>query len=58
LTSGYEDILALKNDFQNLEKATSNIKKARYKFFTANLLISPLSIIPNQNIKNVANLVS
>jgi hypothetical protein len=50
--------LALKNDFEDLDKARENIKKARIKFFTANILLTPISIIPNDNIQNVVDLVS
>ncbi|MDR0772150.1 MAG: hypothetical protein LBF15_03815 [Candidatus Peribacteria bacterium] len=48
----------MKNDFGDLNKATSNIKSARLKFGFANVLLTPLSIIPNENVKNVSNLVS
>ncbi|MDR1945415.1 MAG: hypothetical protein LBQ59_05135 [Candidatus Peribacteria bacterium] len=48
----------MKNDFENLDKARENIKKARIKFFVSNVLLTPISIIPNDNIQNVTNLVS
>lgn len=58
VVSWYENILALKNDFKDLEKARKNIKKAKLDFLISKALISPISIIPNASIQNANNLIS
>ena len=58
VTSWYENILALKNDFKDANKAIKNIKKARNDFIIAKVLLTPISFIPNQNVKNVTHLVN
>lgn len=57
VTWWYENLLALKNDFKDINKAKSNIKKARIKFVVSKALLTPISFIPNENIKNVTSLV-
>lgn len=58
VTYWYENILALKNDFKDLDKAKSNISKARMEFLLAKVLITPISFIPNDNVQNVTHLIS
>lgn len=57
VTSGYKNILELKNDFSNLTKVKSDIKNAKISFYISDILLTPFSIIPNSNIKNVSYII-
>lgn len=57
VTSGYKNILDLKSDFSDLDKVKSDIKTAKISFYISDILLTPFSIIPNDNIKNVAYII-
>lgn len=57
VTSWYKNILDLKNDFSDLEKVKNDVKTAKISFYISDILLTPFSIIPNDNIKNVSYII-
>jgi len=57
VTSGYKNILELKTNFSDIKKVSNNIKKAKISFYVSDVLLTPFSIIPNDNIKNVSYII-
>jgi len=57
VTSGYKNILDLKSDFSDLNKVKNDIKTAKISFYISDILLTPFSIIPNDNIKNVSYII-
>ncbi len=57
VTSGYKNILDLKNDFSDLDKVKNDVKTAKISFYVSDILLTPFSIIPNDNIKNVSYII-
>lgn len=57
VTSWYQNILNLKEDFWNNTKVLSDIKQAKVSFFFADILVKPFTFLPNDNVKNVVYIV-
>ncbi|NVP17720.1 DUF4012 domain-containing protein [Candidatus Gracilibacteria bacterium] len=57
VTSGYQNILNLKQDFGNNSKVLSDIKQAKVSFFFADILVKPFTFLPNDNVRNVIYII-
>ncbi len=52
ITSGYEKILSIKDNYSDIDFVKKQIKDAKNDFFISNILFTPFRILPNTDIKN------